>query len=158
MFLCRSFEVALHNLSSNQHFIILYWRLYSFLVMSSPFTHSTTFCICSYNTWIHDCNENETDSKVIHVRYRSLSTMKDKEHCGEIVKREREREGGRERGREGGRERGREADSCAYLLRSMCICYSSKYSFFILWVFATVANTHWNFEWVFATHNGYLLP
>ena len=56
------------------------------------------------------------------------------------------------------REREREADSCAYLLRSMGICYSSKYSFFILWVFATVANTHWNFEWVFATHNGYLLP
>ena len=144
MFLCSSFEVALHNLSSNQHFIILYWRLYFFLVMSSPFTYTTTFCICSYNTWIHECNENETDSKVIHVRYRSLTTMKDKEHCGEIVKRQRERE--------------READSCAYLLRSMGICYSSKYSFFILWVFATVANTHWNFEWVFATHNGYLLP
>ena len=44
------------------------------------------------------------------------------------------------REREGERER--EADSCAYLLRSMGICYSSKYSFFILWVFATVANTH----------------
>ena len=136
MFLCRSFEVALHNLSSNQHFIILYWRLYSFLVMSSPFTHSTTFCICSYNTWIHDCNENETDSKVIHVRYRSLSTMKDKEHCGEIVKREREREGGRERGREGGREGERQIH--------VRICYD-------LWVFATVANTHFSFY-------GYLLP
>ena len=57
-----------------------------------------------------------------------------------ILYREREREREREKERE--REREREADSCAYLLRSMGICYSSKYSFFILWVFATVANTH----------------
>ena len=35
-----------------------------------------------------------------------------------------------------------EADSCAYLLRSMGICYYNKYPFFHLWVFATVANTH----------------
>ena len=35
-----------------------------------------------------------------------------------------------------------ERDSCAYLLRSMGICYSNKYPFFHLWVFATVANTH----------------
>ena len=128
MFLCSSFEVALHNLSSNQHFIILYWRLYFFLVMSSPFTYTTTFCICSYNTWIHECNENETDSKVIHVRYRSLTTMKDKEHCGEIVKRQRERERERERERQ----------------IHVRICYD-------LWVFATVANTHFSFY-------GYLLP
>ena len=32
-----------------------------------------------------------------------------------------------------------ESDSCVYLLRSMGICYSMKYQFFNLWVFATVA-------------------
>ena len=51
-----------------------------------------------------------------------------------------------------------ESDSCAYLPWSMGNYHSSKYPFFSLWVFVTVTNTHWNFEWVFDSHNGQLLP
>ena len=62
------------------------------------------------------------------------------------IDRERQRETERQRERETERQRDRETeretDSCAYLLLSMGICYSSKYPFLNLLVFATVANTH----------------